>query len=64
MAKQWMLVKNHDGVGHGVYVRDIPAVIASAVGEKLLEWWDENGGNVFWFTVGMGVMSAVMLCAE
>lgn len=61
MAKQWMLVKNHDGVGHGVYVRDIPAVVASAVGEMLLEWWEENGGNVFWFMMGIGLMSAVML---
>ncbi|MBQ8682417.1 MAG: hypothetical protein IJ510_01675 [Selenomonadales bacterium] len=51
--KKWMLVKNHDGVGHGVYVRDIPAVVASAVGETVREWWDENSGNVFWLSAGI-----------
>ena len=61
--KRWMLVKkSHNGVGHGVYVRDIPAVVANAISEQAREWWDENGGNVFWFTAGMAVMSVVMLC--
>lgn len=59
--KRWMLVKNHDGVGHGVYVRDIPAVIARAVGETAREWWDENCGNVLWFVTGMCTTLAVML---
>ena len=61
--KRWMLVKkSHNGVGHGVYVRDIPAVVANAISEQAREWWDENCGNVFWFTAGMAVMSVVMLC--
>lgn len=59
--KKWMLVKNHDGVCHGVYVRDIPAVLASVAVEQVREWWEENSGNVFWFMMGIGLMSAVML---
>lgn len=58
MAKKWMLVKNHDGVGHGVYVRDIPAVIASAVGETAREWWKEYEDNVWCFMIGM--MTTIM----
>ena len=61
MAKKWMLVKNHDGVGHGVYVRDIPLFVASAVGETAREWWEENSGNVLWFVTGMCTVLAVML---
>lgn len=59
--KRWMLVKNHDGVGHGVYVRDIPAVLVNAAVETFRDWWDENSGNVFWFAMGISLGLAVML---
>ena len=60
--KRWILAKNNDGVVRGVYLRDIPSIIARAAAEEIHDWWDENCGNVFWFTAGMAVMSVVMLC--
>lgn len=59
--KRWILAKNNDGVVRGVYLRDIPSIIARAAAEEIHDWWDENGGNVFWFAMGVGLMSAVML---
>ena len=59
MAKKWLLVKkNHDGVGHGVYVRDIPTVVANAAVEIVSEWWDEHEDNVWCFMIGM--MTTIM----
>lgn len=51
-GKTWKLVKDEKAEVKGVYLRDLPAMVATVVAETAVEWWEDNRANMRWFAGG------------
>ena len=51
-GKTWKLVKDERAEVKGVYLRDLPAMVATVVAETAVEWWQGNRANMRWFAGG------------
>lgn len=58
-GKEYKLIIDQNDTVKGVYVRDIPHVLAEVIGEMAAEMWKENKKNLRWFAAGMVVMAAI-----
>lgn len=62
MAKQWMLAKKNEDVIHGVYLRDIPLIVANVIKNECCEWWAEHEERILCIAIGaMATASAFVL---
>lgn len=51
-GKTWKLVKDEKAEVKGVYLRDLPAMVATVVAETAVEWWQDHRANMRWFAGG------------
>lgn len=58
-GKTYKLIVDQNDDVKGVYVRDIPHVLAEIIGEMAAEMWQENKKNLRWFAAGMVVMAVI-----
>lgn len=62
-GKTWKLVKDEKAEVKGVYLRDLPAMVATVVAETAVEWWQDNRVNMRWFAGGavVAILAVVVI---
>lgn len=61
MTKRWILVKDNGREARGVYLRDLPSIVAAAFKESFCEWWlPHYEGYVYSFLLGLA-LAAILI---
>jgi hypothetical protein len=60
-GKKYKVIVDHNNSHKGIYVRDIPCVMANVLAEFIAEAVAENKKNMAWFASGAVVAAVVCL---